>query len=517
MDLFDESYYLQQKLVQLRSIGEKDFAGNDYTLETLYQALNTVGLTARQHYDAFGYIEGLNPSKIFDNNDYLREKLAQIRHTDPDTRISDLVQSLHSAGLSPLQHFEIYGNSEWLSPTAYFNVDDYLMFKANSTYADGTLVEKIQRLTDALNANGLTPWEHFIEFGAYEGINPSKEFYIDAYLSDKLEQLQQSNPEYTMDKLNQTLKSNGLNALTHYLEFGSYEGLRPSGEYTCNIFDIGTFDKGYILGIDNITLDDFQDTYLIQGGLGACVEGVIGSNIIDAEKSLGVFPLKQDELKCWAAAAANMLTWTGWGVMPHSQFMDVEDVIFKEFVDNFQYGDSRGGSTDAGITWFFNGEYPRGETSDQPKQGTGNYLGISAEPYLKVLNSGYTGVTFSQIKQATESLQQGASVEVSVRYNYLGGHALTCWGYTVDERYSIDDPNYYSGLIVSDSDNSRFFEDGASNTDSLQYIDITWNGETYVNIEDYFDDSADINYHFTTTVTNFMVLMPNPDYFMELS
>jgi hypothetical protein len=115
---FNEYEYLQAKVNQLRSVGEKDGGGNDYTRESLVRLLDFLGLTPAEHYERYGSHERdkdnnfINPSNSFDANGYYSAKLAELQATDPSWTIDRLVDALKESGLSPVSHYEAFGAGE---------------------------------------------------------------------------------------------------------------------------------------------------------------------------------------------------------------------------------------------------------------------------------------------------------------------------------------------------------------------------------------------------------------------
>lgn len=132
---------------------------------------------------------------------------------------------------SMYSHFESYGNDEGISPNALFNVDQYLRAKAIDFYGTANVTDnQVKSMWLAMDNAGLSPWQHFLEYGAKEGVNPSAAFDSAKYMEEKLAQMQ-ADPEYgetyTMADLQAAFEAAGLNALTHYLAYGEAEGLKP--------------------------------------------------------------------------------------------------------------------------------------------------------------------------------------------------------------------------------------------------------------------------------------------------
>jgi len=89
----------------------------------------------------------------------------------------------------------------------------------------------------AFEEAGLTVKEHYEQYGAGEGLNPSADFDTNAYLNAKLEQLQGLGGYEdikTTDDVLEAFKEAGLSPLDHYNQYGINEGLTatPAGEST---------------------------------------------------------------------------------------------------------------------------------------------------------------------------------------------------------------------------------------------------------------------------------------------
>ena len=139
----------------------------------------------------------------FDANEYYKNKADQLKAVDPDnygTWDGGTVKDFFiSKGIDPYQHFLEYGKAENVAPNAYFDVRFYLRAKADqlNNYenedgsigfdgkADWTAADVQKAFTDA----GLTAWDHYVQAGAGEGINPSANFDAEAYYAAKMEQL----------------------------------------------------------------------------------------------------------------------------------------------------------------------------------------------------------------------------------------------------------------------------------------------------------------------------------------
>lgn len=177
--LFDESYYLNAKLEQLHAKGETDASGKPYTMESLVKAISDAGLTPYSHYTQYGCREGLDPSSVFDQSYYLASKLAQLHSTgEMDANgnaytMESLTATLAAQGMSPLQHYLQFGRDEGLNPNAWFNESEYLNAKLAQLHSTGETDANgdpytLASLRQAISDAGMTPLEHYEQFGHAE-------------------------------------------------------------------------------------------------------------------------------------------------------------------------------------------------------------------------------------------------------------------------------------------------------------------------------------------------------------
>ncbi len=124
---------------------------------------------------------------------------------------------------------------------------------------------------------------------------------------------------------------------------------------------------------------------------------------------------------CWAASAADMLAWSGWGVS--SNPLVVYNDITSHWPDN-------PGSSATAISWYLNGGYSIPGGNYYPIVDAWNVMQVGYS-----MNAIVSGIT---AKDAVDILimPTGASV----------GHYLTVWGYQTDATGNVD------GLYITDSE-----------------------------------------------------------------
>ena len=183
-----------------------------------------------------------------------------------------------------------------------------------------------------------------------------------------------------------------------------------------------------------------------------------------------------DSSMCWAASAANIFAYTKWGYAvsvsgdnPGDRLFTNEQEIYDYFIDNFTNG---GGSLNYAFTWLVNG---KSTTTEGWAHAEGNggalFPGITISKVRTILYS--SNLKGDLMGKMAESLKKGEGITASVGWftseapvNRTSGHAFTVWGYTYDTSCKSTDPNYYTGLIVTNSDDA---------TMTLQTIPIEWN------------------------------------------
>ena len=166
--------------------------------------------------------------KWFDADIYMANKLAQMQESDPAYTLTQLEAALADAGLTPYEHFVTYGADEEVSPNADFNAEAYYIAKAaqfNGVKPSEVTESQVQEMVKAFDDAGLNAWEHYQLYGTAEGVNPSNSFDTSAYMDAKLAQMQKTDPDYTMAQLEAAFAEAGLSALEHYYLYGQDEGI----------------------------------------------------------------------------------------------------------------------------------------------------------------------------------------------------------------------------------------------------------------------------------------------------
>ncbi len=186
---------------------------------------------------------------------------------------------------------------------------------------------------------------------------------------------------------------------------------------------------------------------------------------MDANKSLDD---TDDDLMCWAASAANILAYTGWG----SVLSDSESDIFEYYQTYWQ---DTGGNPYEAITWWFTGENLKqgadyadmGWSQLEVEGGGGFYDADTLEA-----NTVWSADDETAMENISSWLQEGYGVSVGLAGT--AGHAITVWG------YDYDDNGDYLGIWITDSD------DGS---DGMQYYEVVYQDGQWV-LQDFYSDNG---------------------------
>lgn len=167
----------------------------------------------------------------FDYEFYMGAKLVQMQKADPagDWNMSKLVDAFAQNGFvdedGAYDHFTQFGAAEEVAPNADFNASEYYAAKAAQFYGvEPSAVTELQiaNVKAIINQAGMNAWTHYQQFGSNEGVNPSNAFDADAYLAAKATAMGDG---WTAEKVAEAIKGNGMTVLEHYLTYaGKGEG-----------------------------------------------------------------------------------------------------------------------------------------------------------------------------------------------------------------------------------------------------------------------------------------------------
>ncbi|TDV99031.1 hemolysin type calcium-binding protein, partial [Halomonas alkaliantarctica] len=176
----------------------------------------------------------------------------------------------HGFRLTAEQHYEQYGYQEGLAPNAFFNPAEYIRAKATAMFndANNSYLTIDAAAQDFVNIWGGNVYNHYLQFGEAEGVNPSNSFDVSGYYEAKLAQLQAAgNTEITtVAQVKAAFEAAGLTALEHFISFGQTEGITapavPAGEQV-NV-DTSVPGETFTLttGLDTLTGTSKDDSFV---------------------------------------------------------------------------------------------------------------------------------------------------------------------------------------------------------------------------------------------------------------
>lgn len=160
----------------------------------------------------------------FDEYTYLQSKLNQLISAG-QTQYSNVTQvkaAIEAAGMSVYQHFEKFSLAERTSPNTYFNTQEYLEAKAAQlNTAQGVTTWTADKVALEFQNGGFTnAYEHFSKYGWAEGVNPSNSFDVSSYLEAKAAETGK-----TVNEVKAAFEAAGLDPIAHYETYGKSEGI----------------------------------------------------------------------------------------------------------------------------------------------------------------------------------------------------------------------------------------------------------------------------------------------------
>ena len=171
----------------------------------------------------------------FDYEFYMGAKLAQMQKADPagNWTTGKLVDAFAQNGFlgedGAYEHFVQFGANEDVAPNADFNASEYYAAKAAQFYGvEPSAVTEldIANVKAIIAENGMNAWTHYVQYGSDEGVNPSNAFDADAYLDAKTAALvaagekQPDGSEWTPEAVQKAISDAGMTVLEHYMTYG---------------------------------------------------------------------------------------------------------------------------------------------------------------------------------------------------------------------------------------------------------------------------------------------------------
>ncbi|RAP47569.1 MAG: hypothetical protein BZ135_02025 [Methanosphaera sp. rholeuAM6] len=205
----------------------------EYYLSFLNEQIND----PLEHYILIGYKKGLNPSKEFDTNCYLKN--------NKDVK----------SGQNPLVHYVLHDFNGKRKVKFDLSLADYRKFRAIA-YSEG-LFDDEYYIGQLEEKNIKDPLDHYYNIGSKKGLNPSPLFNTNNYLEN-----------------NRDVAEKGINPLVHYCIYSlnsfrkvNYNlTLHQLKDFRKKVYQEYLFDDGYYLAyIEDKTISDPLDHYLTVG------------------------------------------------------------------------------------------------------------------------------------------------------------------------------------------------------------------------------------------------------------
>ena len=192
-----------------------------------------------------------------------------------------------------------------------------------------------------------------------------------------------------------------------------------------------------------------------------------GGSWVDAEKSPSN---NEDDLMCWAAAASNVLEWSGWA---SSAGTGDTDSTFGYFQDHWT---DEGSLMEFGWEWFFDGTNSR--------QGWIGWSQVDAAGGGFYPQENFYDDWFHESWDASgvmgyvdSYLRAGYGTTLAI-YSDTIGHAITAWGFN----YNPEDMDDYYGVWITDSDDDKY---DSTPEDELKYFELSYvSGKWF--LQDYY-------------------------------
>lgn len=164
--------YLHSKLAQLIASGDTSYSN----IMEVDAAIKAAGFTAYTHFLEYGSWERTSPNQYFDAHKYLDAKAAQMNGlpgSSGDWNADKVALAIEDARLSIWEHFQKYGWLEGVQPSTSFDVVYYMDQKlAKLQAAEPSAGWTAESLRDVFTQYGLSPVSHYYMYGRSEGQTP---------------------------------------------------------------------------------------------------------------------------------------------------------------------------------------------------------------------------------------------------------------------------------------------------------------------------------------------------------
>lgn len=239
---FEEDYYLNQKLAQLAAQDPANWKGK--TTNDVKAAFDEAGFTPYTHFEAFGNSvdENISPTSQFDINFYLAAKSLELNDRvyqgKSDWTPEKVMQAFKDAGMTAWDHYQQFGFMEDIAPNENFDSGKYFLAKVvelNSTNYEGRSDWTVAEVKQAFKDAGLTPVEHYAEYGKAEN--------VDSYAKGNANFKTVDNAA----EINKVVEDSGYNAATGVKDYTLAEALDAQAANTLSkVYNLTDVDAGEV-------------------------------------------------------------------------------------------------------------------------------------------------------------------------------------------------------------------------------------------------------------------------------
>lgn len=217
------------------------------------EAVAAGAITAVDHFNTFGFLEGRDPNPFFDVSFYLGQN-----------------QDVAVAGVNPLDHFNVFGLDEERDPDPLYDTSFFLNNEANASipeleraavpeFDSAFYLSENPDVAAAVNAGLIAVVEHYVRFGEAEGRDPSSAFDSDFYA--------ETNPDVAA-----AVEADVFDTLfEHFLLFGEAEGRLATPPEGPRMVDLNETPAATASVGEDIFFLDRQEA--IAGGLQSTITG----------------------------------------------------------------------------------------------------------------------------------------------------------------------------------------------------------------------------------------------------
>ena len=193
----------------------------------------------------------------------------------------------------------------------------------------------------------------------------------------------------------------------------------------------------FLAGLNEYNVEMVKDTVIDAAKRGLDKVAIEQIDFIDTEKNY----VNDTEL-CWAVSGCNILEYTGW-LGQTKNILTAADML--EEVMNCT-ADTPGNTPDL-FGWFFNGV----SVSEDRTWSANSGRYVNGYPYQNLIES-YDVTGTKAFNTVIEEMRAGVGAEMDISFSSGGAHAVTLWGFVMDENEPDTSREHYTRIFITDSD-----------------------------------------------------------------